>query len=132
MNGHGREDHLYGYEFSPPNDEVITRAAKRLVATVEFAIREVDEFPGPAGLRQVAIKVTNVHRPQLLKSASGLRRILQDIDLSDSPFSAAGPVLSESVAVAADYGEEVAEAIEMLVTSLDAESDIEDRAEPAP
>ena len=132
MNEYDRGDYKYGYEFSPPNDKVITRAAERLLATAEFAIREVDEFPGPADLRPVSIKVTNVHRSGLLKSASGLRRILQDIELNDSPFSAAGPVLSESFAVAADYGEEIAEAIEMLATSLDAESDTEARAEPAP
>ena len=132
MNGHGRGDHLYGYEFSPPNDEVITRAVERLIATAEFAIREVDEFPGPADLRPIAIKVTNVHRSDLLKSASGLRRTLQDIDLNDSPFSAAGPVLSESVAVAASFGKEIVQAIEMLVTSLDAEADTEDRADAAP
>ena len=128
MNGHGHEDHLYGYEDSEPDVEVVTRAANRLVATISFAIREVEEVPGPAGLRQVAQKIADVHRPHLLESVNRLQKILQDIDLSDSTFSAAGPVLYKSVVVAANFGEEIAQGIALLANSLNAEPSFENRA----
>ena len=132
MNGHGHGDHLYGYEVPAPNGEMIARAANRLVATACFAIREVEELPGPAGLRQVAIKVADSHRPDLLESASLLRRILQNLELNDSTFSAAGPTLARSAAVAAEFGEEIAEVIERLANSRYAESASGDRADSAP
>ena len=132
MNGHGHGDHLYGYEVPAPNGEMIARAANRLVATACFAIREVEELPGPAGLREVAIKVADSHRSDLLESASLLRRILQNLELNDSTFSAAGPTLARSAAVAAEFGEEIAEVIERLANSRYAESASGDRADSAP
>ena len=132
MNGHGHGDHQYGYDVSEPDDEIIDRAANRLVATACFAIREVEELPGPAGLRQVAIKVADRHRSDLLESASLLRRVLQDLELNDSTFSAAGPKLARSASVAAEFGEEIAEVIERLANSRYEETASGDRADSAP
>ena len=131
MNGHGHGDHLYGYEVPAPNGEMIARAANRLIATICFAIREVDELPGPANLRPVALEVADVYRPYLHESANRLRQLLQELNPNDSTFSAAGPVLAKSARVAANFGEEIAQEIEKLANSYCAESASGDRAEAA-
>ena len=132
MNGCGNVDHMHGYEASVPDDELIARAANRLVAVACFAIREVEELPGPAGLREVAAEVADNHRSDLLESANRLREILQGLELSESTFSAAGPTLAKSAEIAAKFGEEIAELIEKLANSHYSEPSIEDRTEAAP
>ena len=128
MNGHGRSDHQQGCKVSAPNDIVIARAASRLIATVCFATREVEELPGPANLRPVALNVANAYRPHLHESADRLRQLMQNLDLNDSTFSAADPVLAKSARVAANFGEEIAQEIEKLANSFCAEAGSEDRA----
>ena len=131
MNGHGRSDHQQGYEVSAPNDIVIARAASRLIATVCFAIREVEELPGPANLRPVALNIADAYRPHLHESADRLRQLVQNLDLNDSTFSAADPVLARSARVAVNFSEEIAQEIEKLANSFCAEAGSEDRAETA-
>ena len=128
MNGYGREDHQYGYQILAPNDKVITRAASRLLATVKFAIREVKEVPGPECLRKVAIEIAEPHRSDLLELANRLRQILRDIDLNESTFLAAGPVLAKSAKVAVNFGGTIAQALEELANSLSEEENSEDIA----
>ena len=127
MNGYGRDDHQYGYQVSIPDDRMIARAANRLLATVDFAIREVEGFPGPAGLQQVAIEVADSHRSELLELADRLRQISHGLDLNDSTFSAAGSVLAKSAEAAVRYCEKIAQALEDLADSLSEEEDSEGR-----
>lgn len=131
MNGHGHSDHQQGYEVFGPNDIVIARAANRLIATVCFAIREVEELPGPANLRPVASKIADAYQPHLHESAYRLRQLVQNLDLNDSTFSAAGPVLAKSARVAVNFGKEIAQEVEKLANSFCAEAGSEDRAEAA-
>ena len=123
MNGHGHEDHQYGYQDSTPDDRMISRAANRLLATVDFAIREVEGFPGPAGLQQVALEVADTHRSGLLELSGRLRQILRDLNLDESTFSAAGSVLAKSAEVAVCFGERIAQALEDLADSLSEDDD---------
>ena len=131
MNGHGRSDHQQGYEVFGPNDIVIARAANRLISTVCFAIREVEELPDPANLRPVASKIAVAYRPHLHESADQLRQLVQKLDLNDSTFSAADPVLARSARVAVNFSEEIAQEIEKLANSFCVEAGPEDRAEAA-
>ena len=123
MNGYGHDDHQYEYIIFEPDEKVVTRAANRLLATVQFAIREVEEFPGPECLRQVAIEIAEPHRSKLLELSNGLRQILQDLDLNESTFSAAGPVLAESAKIAVGFGGKVAQATDDLARSLTEKED---------
>ena len=128
MNGHGREDHQYGYQILAPNYKVITRAAYRLLATVDFAIREVEEFPGPECLRQAAIEIAEPHRSELLELVKLLRQVLEDLDLNESTFSAAGPVLAKSATTAVNFGRKITRALEELAISLSEEESSRDHA----
>ena len=118
MNGYGHDDHQYEYKIFEPDDEAVTRAANRLLATMQFAIREVEEVPGPECLRQAAIEIAEPHRSKLLDLAKILRQILEDIDLNESTFSAAGPVLARSAKIAVGLGGTIAQAAEELAHSL--------------
>ena len=123
MNGYGHDDHQYEYVIFEPNDEVVTRAVNRLLATMQFAIREVEEVPGPGCLRQVAIEIAEPHRSKLLDLAKSLRQILEYLDLNESTFSAAGPVLAKSAKIAVGFGGKVAHATEDLARSLTEKED---------
>ena len=118
MNGHGHDDHQYEYTIFEPKVDVIDRAASRLLATVEFAIREVEEVPGPECLQQVKNEFVVPHRSKLLKAAKNLKHLLENLDLNESTFSAAGPVLAESATVAVNFGGKIAQALEDLANSL--------------
>ena len=85
---------------------------------MRFAIREVEEVPGPECLRQVAIEIAEPHRSKLLDLAKILRQILEDIDLNESTFSAAGPVLARSAKIAVGLGGTIAQAAEDLAYGL--------------
>ena len=128
MNGHGREDHQYGYQILAPNYKVIARAAYRLLATVNFAIREAEELPGPGGLRQAAIEIAEPHRSELLELVNLLRQVLEDLDLNESTFSAAGPVIARSAMVAVNLGWKITQALEELADSLSEGESSQDRA----
>ena len=128
MNGHDREDHQYGYQILAPNYKVITRAAYRLLATVNFAIREVEGLPGPGCLRQAAIEIAEPHRSELLELANLLRQVLEDLDLNESTFSAAGPVIARSAMVAVNLGWKITQALEELADSLSEGESYQDRA----
>ncbi len=123
MNGYGHDDHLYEYQVFEPDDDVVTRAANRLLATMRFAIREVEEVPGPECLRQVAIEIAEPHRSKLLDLAKSLRQVLEDLDLNESTFLAAGPVLARSAKIAVGVGGTIAQATEDLAHSLSEKED---------
>ena len=131
MNGHGEEDHQAGYSATPDAD-AIARAANRLVTMASFAIREAEELPDPGGLRQAAMEVACDSWVSILGSARRLRQTLREIDPNDFLFSATGSKLAQSASAAADFGEEIAQALEKLADDLYAEMAPEDRAKVNP
>ena len=128
MNGGGNEDHQFGYAGLPPVAKVISRAANRLVATVSFAILEVEELPGPSGLQSAAREVAASQWAPVLRSARRLRQSMQSLGSNDLTFAAAGSALAESVSVAVDFGEEIAQELETLAGKLFVEMEAESRA----
>ena len=131
MNGHGEEDHQAGYSATPDAD-AIARAANRLVTMASFAVREVEELPDPGGLRQAAMEVACDSWVSILGSARRLRKTLREIDPNFFLFSATGSKLAQSASAAADFGEEIAQALEKLADDLYAEMAPEDRAKINP
>ena len=88
--------------------DMISRAAKRLIAVATFAILEVEALPDPGGLRQTAKGLAAGHWASILKSARQLRRSLHDRE----------PDASISTAAAASFGEAIALALEKLAGKL--------------
>ena len=127
MNGHGDDDHQFGYPRSKFGAEAIGRAANRLIATASFAILEVEEFPEDGELRHVAREVAATQWTFLQMSVRRLRQALQDFDSSDSTPAAADSIFVESVSVAVTLGEEIVQAIEKLADNLYADMESERR-----
>ena len=118
MNGHGHEDRQSGYPESTLDAEVIARAANRLIATVSFAVLEVEDLPNSEDLRQAAKEVSSSYWTSMQESSSRLRRVLQDLDPSNLTYASASSTFAESVSVAVSSGERIAQALEKLAESL--------------
>ena len=127
MNGHGNMDHQFGYPVPMLGVKVIERAANRLIAIVSFAIIEIDHIPDPGGLRQAAATAARIRSMEVLESARRLRRTLQNLEPKHAAFSEASSALAESALAAANFGEEIAQAIEDLADSLQVDSEIVNR-----
>ena len=98
--------------------DMISRAAKRLIAAAAFAILEVEALPDPGGLRQAAKGLAEGRWASILESARQLRRSLHDRE----------PDASISTVAAASIGEAIASALEKLADKLYEEMDPAHRA----
>ena len=92
-----------------------------------FAIIEIDHIPDPGGLRQAAATAARIRSMEVLESARRLRRTLQNLEPKHAAFSEASSALAESALAAANFGEEIAQAIEDLADSLQVDSEIVNR-----
>lgn len=124
MNGYGNEDHQSGYPGSQLDADMITRAADRLIATASFAILEAEELPAPGGLQKASRDVAGIYWTQMRAAARRLRQSLQDFGPNDLTFSVADPEFAESISVAVDSGEEIAQSLDKLADSLRKELEV--------
>ena len=124
MNGHGDEDHQSGYQGSNLDADVIAHAANRLIATASFATLEAEELPAPGGLRKASRDVARIYWTQMRAAARRLRQSLRDFGPNDLTFSVADPEFAESISVAVDSGEEIAQSLGKLADSLRKELEV--------
>ena len=124
MNGHGDEDHQSGYQGSNLDADVIAHAANRLIATASFATLEAEELPVPGGLRKASRDVARIYWTQMRAAARRLRQSLRDFGPNDLTFSVADPEFAESISVAVDSGEEIAQSLDKLADSLRKELEV--------
>ena len=124
MNGHGDEDHQSGYPGSNLDADVIAHASHRLLAAMSFSILEAEELPAPGGLRKASRDVARIYWTQMPAAARRLRQSLQDFGPNDLTFSVADPEFAESISVAVDSGEEIAQSLDKLADSLHNELEV--------
>jgi len=124
MNGYGDEDHQSGYPGSQLDADVVTHAANRLIATASFAILEAEELPAPGDLRKASRDVARIYWTQMRAAARRLRQSLQDFGPNDSTLSVADPEFAQSISVAVDSGEEIAQSLDKLADSLRKELEV--------
>ena len=124
MNGYREEDHQSGYPGSQLGAEVIAHAANRLIATASFAILEAEQLPAPEDLQQASRDVAGIYWTQMREAGRRLRLSLQEFGPNDLTFSVADPEFAESISVAVDSGEEIAQSLDKLADSLHNELEV--------